>query len=129
VRKSETLRGHGAFRAVATGGRRLDGRFIRSYTKVASSTRPGWVVGVTVYDRRLTAVERNLVKRRLREALGRERLRLTDAVRTAGVRVEAVLGYRPQAGERPVSFADLHTDLARVLDGIISRIRQQWPQQ
>jgi ribonuclease P protein component len=131
VKKSEILRGHGAFRTVANAGRRLDGKHIRSFTVVTRSPAPSFLVGVTVYDRRLPAVVRNRIRRRMREAFARERSKLADAVTSSGVRVETVLGYRPHvgAGGRPVSFFELHEDIARLIDGIISRIHQQWPQQ
>lgn len=131
MRKSEILRGHGAFRAVTTSGRRIDGTSLRSYSLATPSERPAIAIGVTVYDRTLNAVARNRIKRRLREAVTRERTRLFDAAAGAGVRLEVVLGYRPRGtpgpGNRPP--AGLSADVARVIDGIISRIRQQWPQQ
>jgi RNase P protein component len=98
---------------------------------VTRSADPSFTIGVTVYDRRITAVQRNLIRRRMSEAFTRERRRFAEAVQSSGVRVEAILGYRVRAGagERSTPFAELHADIAHVLEGIISRIRQQWPQQ
>ena len=98
---------------------------------VTRSPDPSFLVGMTVYDRRLPAVIRNRIRRRMREAFSRERAKLADAVTSSGIRVETVLGYRPHAGatNRSVSFLELHEDIARLIDGIISRIHQQWPQQ
>ncbi len=129
MKKSDTLRGHGIFRSVARGGRRLDGKFLRAYARVSRGQKPAWVAGVTVYDRSLTAVERNLVRRRLRAAFDREQTKLAETARASGLRVEVVFGYRPQSGGRVPRFAELHADLAALLEAMINRIRQQWPQQ
>jgi len=108
----------------------LDGRYIRSYSLVKSSPDPAVVFGLTIYDRRVNAVGRNRIRRRMREAFTQERTKLASAAAASGVSVEAVLGFRPPAGTSwtTISFAELHADIARVIDAIISRIRQQWPQ-
>jgi RNase P protein component len=98
---------------------------------VKRSPDPSIIFGLTVYDRRLNAVARNRMKRRMREAFTRERPKLAAAAAATGVSIEAVLGFRPPAGigRKPVSSVELHADIARVIEAIISRIRQQWPQQ
>lgn len=131
MRKSEILRGRGVFRGVTNAGRRSDGKYLRSYTIVTQSAEPSLAIGVTVYDRTLNAVQRNRIKRQLRASVDRERNRLFAAVTGAGVAVHMVLGYRARGSteKHHTPFVELHADVARVIDGIISRIRQQWPQQ
>ena len=131
MRKSETLHGHGAFRAVTTAGKRLDGTYVRSYTVAVKSTNPSLAVGVTIYDRTLNAVQRNRIRRRMRASVDLERKRLAETAAAGGVTLHVVLGYRPRKDTRgdQTPFVELHADLSRVIDGIINRIRQQWPQQ
>lgn len=128
MRKSETLRGRGSFRAVARSGMRVDGIYLRSYALLRSATPPSFAVGVTVYGRGINAVRRNRIKRRLREAIRKERGRILEAVCATGTRLELVLGYR-KGGEEPIApFAELHADVIRAMERIFRRM-QQWPRQ
>jgi len=131
VRKSETLRGHGVFRTVTANGKRIDGKIIRSYSVISASPSPSFAIGMSVSGRRLNAVQRNRIRRRMREAFARERSRLAGTVEASGVSLATVFSFRPRNGEalKTAAFSDVHADVSSIIDKIISRIRQQWAQQ
>jgi ribonuclease P protein component len=66
---TETISGYGAFSNVISTGERYEIKPLRAFVKTTSSERSRILVGVAISKQTRTAVERNRLKRLLREAL------------------------------------------------------------
>ncbi len=103
-------------RALFRRGKRSKTRHLDAF--VSPSPAPFARVGVVVPKHKRTIVERNLVKRRLRE-LGRTVL--LPGLGNNGAALDVLLRARPEA--YTASFADLRDELAALTEELCSRAR------
>jgi ribonuclease P protein component len=102
LRRTQHLRGQGAFGRLLRRGRRAEGEFFRLIASPVEGTRPR--LGLTLSRRLGTAVVRNRIRRRVRELF-----RLWPPV---GLDVVV----QPKAGVLTAEFTVLRAEWLRVLD-------------
>jgi ribonuclease P protein component len=73
LKKTEILRGGPHFREALLRGERIEGKFLRCYYVVTNRASVPLKVGVAVSGRALNAVQRNRIKRLLRQAVTAEK--------------------------------------------------------
>ncbi|MGB2957437.1 MAG: ribonuclease P protein component, partial [Bacteroidota bacterium] len=93
MKREQTLRGRTAFEKVFRGGRRFDGRLVRCYALVESGSRVR--AGFVVPRRKLNAVQRNRVKRLMREAFMWEQGILADRLQRSELSASLLFIFRP----------------------------------
>ena len=123
VKKTQTLRGSKAYRAVFLSGKRTDGQFVRCYSLWHTGAEVGVSTGVAVLDRSLNAVRRNHVKRRMRDALRNVSGRLEKLAVARNTSLHIVVAYRGirSLDARRVTCSMIHDDLAMVCSKIEKR--------
>jgi ribonuclease P protein component len=107
VRKSETLRGRGAFDALFAAGLRANAPLIRCLYAFDDTPSGCLHVGFSVPYRSGIAVRRNRLRRLMREAFRREENTLQSALNGAGRSASLLFVYR---GSRERARGPLHLD-------------------
>ncbi|MFN0157776.1 MAG: ribonuclease P protein component [Bacteroidota bacterium] len=123
VKNIRALRGSKAFRTVFLSGKRTDGQLVRCYCLWQAGIAAGVSTGVAIVDRSLNAVQRNHVKRRMREALRTVSRRLVQLSTARNTNLHFVVAYRGNRLQeaRRVTYLMIHDDLAAVCSKIEKR--------
>ena len=106
MKRRYRLRRHGEFQAAIGGKRVFSGRCLVAFAVPSSGVESR--VGVTVSRALKGSVQRNRVRRRLRELARLKLLGPDSPLRSVGIRYDVVLIARPAALD--VSFADLSAE-------------------
>lgn len=123
-RKQESLRGRGAFRDVYTRGERIEGKFVRCFVikanTAASPDSPRVVIGTSVSRTVKSAVERNRIKRFVRESYRTHKSILygTAEHRSSSMKILFVFpARRSDTGRRP-SYREIESDIVQIIGAI-----------
>ena len=124
LRKSDILRGRGAFTTVRTLGKRFNGTLLRVYVRTEPSEVPRTVAGFAVSHKLCNAVWRNRLRRLMREAYLREKEILATRSSERGLDLQIVFQYVGADGisYRSLSLNDVHDDLARLCGWVVKRL-------
>lgn len=112
--RSARITGGGEIRALFRRGKRRRTRHLDAFVSPSPVARPR--LGLVVPKHRRRIVDRNRLKRRLREA---GRTVLLPALREAGLDLDVLLRVRPEAYDAP--FAVLHDEVAALAEALCSR--------
>jgi len=104
----------GEIRALFRRGKRRKTRHLDAFVSASPSAFPRW--GVVVPKHKHDIVERNLVKRRLREV---GRTVVLPALRNSGLALDVLVRARPEA--YAAAFDDLRGELTELVEALCSR--------
>ena len=122
--RSEILRGRNSFREAFNLGRKIDSKFLRCYVfgKPAESagTASRMIVGFVVSRSLKRAVDRNHLKRLMRESYRRNKETLLRKTEDFRINLELVFVYSPDKSTktRLPSFSDIENDIRTILRAI-----------
>jgi ribonuclease P protein component len=116
---SGTLRGLGAFRVVMRSGLRWDAGFLRSYLLVERSVQTSFRVGISVSAKDFTAVQRNRLRRLVREGVRRQKPAVCAALAGASSRADMVVQVRRDVDPRRVRLSDVEPLMAQLTKRLI----------
>ena len=122
LKKSEILRGKNSFQEVFEKGRRCERKFLRCFyivtTVPANSSTPSVSVGFAVSRQFKRAVDRNRIKRIMRESYRTHKHILIDTCLTHNINVQAVLLYAPAGSPELPTLADTNALMEELLPSI-----------
>jgi ribonuclease P protein component len=121
------LRGLGSFRAVINGGLRWDAGLLRSYVRVERGVPAAFYVGISVSAREYTAVERNRLRRLVREGVRRERPAVWAALQAIPAKAEMVVQVRRGVDPRRVRLQDLHPAMTQLCKRLVRQVVSETP--
>jgi ribonuclease P protein component len=124
---SGTLRGLGAFRVVMRSGLRWDAGFLRSYMLVERGAPTGFRVGISVSAKDFTAVQRNRLRRLVREGVRREKPAVCTALAGASARADMVVQVRRGVDPRRVRLGDVEPLMAQLTKRLIRLVASETP--
>jgi ribonuclease P protein component len=121
------LRGLGTFRAVMRGGYRWDAGFLRCYVLLERTDHPGFRVGISVSPKDFSAVQRNRLRRLVREGIRMVRPEVSLALQAAVARADMVVQVRGTADARRVRLADVHPLTTQLCKRLIRQVASGTP--
>jgi len=121
------LRGMGSFRKVVTGGLRWEAGVLRCYVRVERGVPAAFCVGISVSAKEYTAVQRNRVRRLVREGIRRERPAVCAALEGVRARAEMVVQVRRGAALDRPRLKDLHPPLAQLCQRLVRQLASGTP--
>ena len=130
LRKSEILRGYSVFSDILKNGESVHGSVLRCYFKKLKKDNnlPSVRAGFAVPRRAIVlAVDRNKLKRFMREAYRKNKAQLCEAANTTDFQVALIFVFR-NAGRgnvRRIRYASIESDLKNVMVQIISMMARQ----
>lgn len=122
-----TLRGLGAFRVVMRSGLRWDAGFLRSYMLVERGVRPSFRVGISVSAKDFTAVQRNRLRRLVREGVRREKPAMCAVLAGASSKADMVVQVRRGVDPRRVRLRDVEPLMAQLTKRLIRLVALETP--
>ena len=129
LRKSEILRGYSVFSDILKNGESIHSSALQCYVKKKKKERntPSVCVGFAVPRRDVSlAVDRNRVKRLLREAFRANKELLNEAAVNADVELALIFIFRNgrRADVRRLRYASIERDVKDVMSKIISMTKR-----
>ncbi len=122
--KKEILRGYRAFGHVLSRGIYVQHRSIRFYYDIKREIPPyHGMVGFAVRKAR-NAVQRNCVRRLMRESFRQRKHELWEFCRAQKCQIHCVLLIDPKRIQEPVTFELVDASVAALLDAALKRLRQ-----
>ncbi|TAK58168.1 MAG: ribonuclease P protein component [Bacteroidetes bacterium] len=124
LKKSEILRGSKNFERLLQHSKKLEGKFLRCYVttipREADNPAPGVMVAFAVKKTLKRAVDRNRVRRLMREAYRLHKAALLSRVQQAELQVQILFMYSSRRdGTRTLpSFVSVQDDVVTMLDKI-----------
>ena len=109
----------GAFRRVILGGLRWDAGILRSYVRVERNVPAAFRVGISVSTRQWNAVQRNRLRRLVREGLRRERPSVCAALESASARADMVVQVRTIADPSRVHLRDVQPPMIQLCKRLV----------
>jgi len=127
LRKSEILRGYSVFSDILKNGESIHSSALQCYVKKKEREKntPAVCVGFAVPRRGVSlAVDRNRVKRLLREAFRANKERLYEAADKTNVQLALIFIFRNgrRADVRRLRYASIERDVKDVMSKIVSMI-------
>lgn len=100
--KSYILRGYQTFSRIISSGTSIQGAYLTSYVISRQSDHPGAMIGFTVSKKRTPlAVERNRIKRLMRETVRKHFSTIISEAKSKKVAVEIVVSYKGEKEKTP----------------------------
>jgi len=128
LKKSEILRGKKNFSIIFTQGRKTEGRYVRGLfvtgVPLSGSVHPSCVVGFAVAQKVRRAVDRNKLKRLLRESYRRNKSILHPIIGKSPAPLALVFLFTKGAthvSELP-TFDDIERDVKKILSEIVTSV-------
>ncbi len=118
--KIEILRGHNAFKRVFTQGKTVDAPFIKAFVLCKKEDIPQLLVGFSVTRSIRKAVERNFLKRRMREAYRHNKMQLYQLIESAEISLTIVFFWKayPNAPVKKISYSSIEQNIQHILQTI-----------
>lgn len=125
--KEEVLRGYGVFRDVFSNGELVGGRLVKAFVRRVSETRDENVhlkVGFAVSRKVHSSVNRNRIRRLLRESYRISKHSLTQHLKSRGIFLQMILLYAgsDQVDVKRLRYTELETEVKQILRSITRRI-------
>ncbi len=118
LKKSEILRGRKNFQLIFEQGRKIEGRLLRCYVlpgkRPPPGTRPSVVIGVATSRVLRRAVDRNRVKRLIRESYRRQK-EIIISPATSGGSLLFLFSAAAARREQLPSYSEIEKDMIRLL--------------
>jgi len=127
LRKSEILRGYSVFSEILKNGESIQSSALQCYFKEQKREKnnPPVRIGFAVPRRDIAlAVERNRLKRLMREAFRTNKAQLVEAASRKDLQLALVLIFRKsgRTNVRQIRYASIESDLKDVMSRIISTV-------
>jgi ribonuclease P protein component len=118
------LRGHGAFRRVFALGQRVDGKLVRCTARIEGSSGVDLRAGFAVSSRAYGAVQRNRLRRLMREAFVQEESLLLEALAAKGRSLDVVFTFRSGGATevRRLKLQAVRVDMAGICRQLIKML-------
>lgn len=125
--KGEVLRGYGVFRDVFSNGELVGGRLVKAFVRRVSKTRGENVhlkVGFAVSRKVRSSVNRNRIRRLLRQSYRISKHSLTQHLKSRGIFLQMILLYAgsDQVDVKRLRYTELETEVKQILRSITRRI-------
>jgi ribonuclease P protein component len=129
LRKEEILRGYGVFRSVFSGGEQVSVRLLQAFVRRTSQTRHQQVhlqVGFAVSRKIRSSVERNRIRRLLRECYRVHKSSLVQLLRSRSIFLQMILLYvgSDQVDVKRLRCREVETEVKQILRLITRRFAQ-----
>ena len=129
LKRAEILRGKGSFQLVFEKGQKIEGKYLRCLfiadSKQAIPGRSNVVFGAAVSRSIKRSVDRNRIKRLIRESYRLHKDLLLSHTGTAKMTLAIVFGYFPRhpgaAADIP-SFSEVEKDMEYLLNAVVVRV-------
>jgi len=128
LKKSEILRGYSVFSDILKSGELIQGRGLRCYFRMVPPDRidAGVVAGFAVPRKEVPlAVDRNRLKRLMREAYRLNKSAINDTMRAREAGLQIVLLFRKKKDQnvRLIRFTEVESSMIELLDQLNSQVR------
>jgi ribonuclease P protein component len=125
LRKSEILRGYSAFSDILKNGKRAQGALLQCHFTTHRETTPSVQVGFAVPRKSIAlAVDRNRLKRLMREAFRKNKAPLYEAASKKNLQFELIIMFRraDTVHVRQISYATIEIEWNTLMSKIISSL-------
>jgi ribonuclease P protein component len=126
VNQAEPLRGYAAFDRVFKGGRKIGGALLTCIYCAERTEKAALHVGYAVSSRHFNAVQRNRIRRLMREAARKECSPLCGTLSEFAVSADLILLFRarPETDVRRLTLAPVQRDVAGLFGRLAERLAE-----